>query len=62
MGLLSSRVRTSGRRLWRLAGSSRTTSACRCPACDERIRNTAHAVVVHGERYHVDCALYSRAR
>jgi hypothetical protein len=60
MGLLSSSVRTSGRRLWRLAGSSRATSARCCPACGERIRDAAHTVVVHGERYHVDCALYSR--
>jgi hypothetical protein len=34
----------------------------RCPACGDRIRDPEHAVVVHGERYHVDCALYDPKR
>jgi hypothetical protein len=60
MGLLTSSVRTSSSRLWRLAGSTRSARAADCPACGSRIRQADHAVVVHGERYHVDCALYSR--
>lgn len=30
-----------------------------CPACGERIRDPEHAVVLHREPYHVDCALYN---
>jgi hypothetical protein len=60
-GLLASGVQTSRRRLRSLAGTGWRPRAT-CPACGQPIRHADHAVVLHGRRHHVGCALYSRAR
>jgi hypothetical protein len=61
VGILNA-IPTPHRRPWRLGAVTRATRGVECPACGGRIRDSEHAVVLHSERYHAGCALYTRHR